>query len=599
MVVTVGTISAVAVVLGSIWIYINVYTFSPVYRKAFFKFIGRATDPRVFDSETELPDSELPSIDVLLPAYDEAETVGHAIGALRDAEYPTEKLGVHVVVEAADRATRDELARLGAHYTFQTIVVPPSYPGDKNKPRALNYGFEHTDGDIVGVVDAEDIVDPRLFRQVVNALVDNDHDFVQGPLDLRNEDDGLLNVLFRGEYGFWYGSIIPSYFRVRYPVPLGGTTNFITRETLETVAERRIERFGPLWTPEQQAELTDAGLSGTTPWDPRNVTEDFELGLFLWELGRSMAMVTATTHGESPVGLNAWVRQRTRWQRGKLYTLIRRLSEPPKGLKAKVHIYTQSAVPHLGPINIVAFALVAVYATLIGLLASLPATIILSIGLALAVQMMAIQAIGYWNVTDKRGVKRVFRTGVNFFAVPLYWTLVWGSDVRAFLQLFFSTVGWEKTTHVGRHIETADPTTVETMLDASGLRLVLTEHVDGWTWAARNDDEEIARGTESFADEDTARRAAERFGDTLAVAVGSGTRFEISGSDDGWTWVAVDGEETMAVSPDQFRDAAGAIDRVHLVRELSGAATVGKHTTRSDTVSGGDPLDDPAPTNRP
>jgi cellulose synthase/poly-beta-1,6-N-acetylglucosamine synthase-like glycosyltransferase len=587
MPVSVATLSVVALVFGAVWIYVNAYTFAPIYRRAFMRLVGRSEDPRVYGEGTTAPDDSLPLIDVLLPAYDEDETIGHSIRSLKEADYPEEKLRISVLVEAFDRETRDELSRLRRLYDFDEVVVPPSYPGDANKPRALDYGFEVTEGDIVGVIDAEDIVAPELFRQVVCALLDGGHDYAQGRLDMRNEDDGFLNTLFRGEYGFWYGIVIPSYFRVGNPVPLGGTTNFAWRSVLKEASEERVERFGSPWSDD---ELADSGHEGVVPWDPRNVTEDFELGFLLWEMGKSMAMVKAVTREESPVGLNGWVRQRTRWQKGKLYTLVQRIRYPPSGATAKAHIYTQSATPHLGPINIVGVVLVAVYANIVGFLASSVVAAVLIAGLVMVFHHMALQAYGYLSITEETGFRRVRRTAYNFVGLPLYWGILWGSDVRAFVQLASDSLSWEKTHHVGRHMSDDDLTGVESAMSASGFRLVVYE-ADGedraeesWTWRLDTLDSTrtAALAGSFFETEETARSHAEQFNDALPVAVGSGTVFEVVRVEDGWGWRLTDGESTHAVAPSVLSDEKGARENVGRVKAVAGTATVGE--TGSDDV---------------
>lgn len=578
MLLGIEAISIVAIFFGAIWLAVGLYTYSPVYRTAFLRLIGRATGPRVYGKGSDVDDSDLPTIDVLLPAYDERETIAHSIRALREADYPDDRLAINVLLEPSDVATRQELWRLRDHFDFRELVIPASYPGPPNKPRALNYGYERTDGDIVGVIDAEDVVAPDLFKQVVRALVDGGHDYVQGRLDMQNEDDGLLNTLFRGEYGFWYGTVIPSYFRVGYPVPLGGTTNFVTRSVLTDVAADRVERFGSPWTRREREAIADGGCTGRTPWDPRNVTEDFELGLLLWETGRSMAMVTAVTREESPVGFNAWIRQRTRWQKGKLYTLVQRLRSPPTGVRPKLHVYAQSAMPHLGPINLLGVLIIAIYATLVGFMAAPIVAVVLVGGLALAIQQMAIQAAGYWTVTDARGARRARRTVANFLAVPLYWGLQWGADVRAFVQLAFGHRGWEKTAHKGRHIETTvSPGPASTK---GGLRMAVVQAGDSWLWTVGRDGVELARASRRFASTAEAAHDAEQFGGVLAVARGIGPVFRVDRRNEGWGWTLNRDSKPFAAGSTVSPDASESLDAVERTRRAAGVADAGSERNR-------------------
>lgn len=573
-----------ALVLGTIWVAVNLYTYSPLYRLLVARALGREGGPKIYDHESELDTSILPAIDILLPAYDEAETIGHSIQALRETDYPQERLTINVIVEPDDRATRDELARLRRTHDFTQLVIPPSFPGDRNKPRALDYGFANTSGDIVGVIDAEDIVEPHLFGQVVAALVEGGHDYAQGKLDMRNEDDGILNTIFRGEYGLWYRFIVESFFRVGYPVPLGGTTNFFHRSVLEDVAVERTERFGSPWTADQQVTLDEGGYTIHAPWDPTNVTEDFELGLLLWESGFDMALLTAITHEESPLGLNAWIRQRTRWQKGKLYTLTSRTLVPPAGLTQKLHVLFQSATPHLGPINLVGVIILLMYANVVGLAASPVVGVVLLLGVAFIVQQLVIQGVAYAALTDTTGFAKVRRTVYNVVGLPAYWFLLWGSDVRAFVQLAFDHLQWEKTVHMGRHVLSSDVDTFESALARDGMVVAITNSGDGWTWELLEDGIALIRGVAVHPTEDGARESFDGFLEVLPVATDRTATFYVSEEEAGWTWI-FEGQSAPVVAPAHFIDEALTREKVGQTKVAAGIAVVEKRPIETPVVS--------------
>lgn len=114
--------------------------------------------------------------------------------------------------------------------------------------------------------------------------------------------------------------------------PLAGRRTSSIEDLLEDISEQRHERYGQPWDDAQQTWLGERGLSGTTPWDPENVTEDFELGLFLWQEDYDMALLDVVTLEELPLTVNSWIRQRTRWQKGKVYTFLQYLRTPPSDL---------------------------------------------------------------------------------------------------------------------------------------------------------------------------------------------------------------------------------------------------------------------------
>lgn len=468
--VTLGTIHLVAFTLGAIWVLVNFYTFYPLAQSFVMAVADRlngmfgtpAVEPTPDGGSSEagegpispgdlLESERAPEIDVLIPAYEEATVIEQSIAAIRDARYPDEKLSLTVLLEPDDIETPAALEQLERYYAFDVVTVPERYPGESSKPRALDYGFERTDGDIVGVVDAEDVVDPDLFQEVARAIIDEGHTVVQGRLDMVNEDDGWLNAVFRAEFGLWFDYVLPAFNRTRYPVPLGGTTCFFRRSALVAMGVKRDERFGDPWEKEDDLWARQAGLFGRRPWSTQNVTEDFELGLFMWMDGHSVGYLDATTSQESPVRLDNWIRQRTRWEKGKLYTLLQFLRRPSDEFRANGHAAVQSGLPMLGPVNIFGVVLLFLLANVAGYTPGGPIHMLLSLGLAFVVLVSGLYGVGYWTATDKATLTRLRRTILVILTVPVYWLLQWGAAIRALYQMYNGWLHWERTTHNGRN----------------------------------------------------------------------------------------------------------------------------------------------------
>jgi cellulose synthase/poly-beta-1,6-N-acetylglucosamine synthase-like glycosyltransferase len=400
-------------------------------------------------------DNQLPTIDLLIPAYEEGAVIEQAISSVRSSDYPDDLLNVVVLVEPGDDETRGALDGLAEQFQFETLTVPEGYPGDPNKPRALNYGYEQTSSEIVGVLDAEELMASDLCRRVAENLTEG-YDFAQSRLDMVNEDDGWLNTMFRAEYGYWYETSIRGFSDRDYPIPMAGTTCFFRRSVLDEISERRREKYGDPWGTREWQWIDEHGFDGKLPWDPNNVTEDFELGLFLWEEGYEFAYIDTITRGESPLTLDSWMKQRTRWQKGKVYTFKQYLKNPPRGLLSKLHMYTQSAVPHIGAINFAAFVIVLLGANLLrGYTPERSTLTILNISFVFSLMMMAVYSYGYWTVSDRPFGTRLRRGAVIFLSLPVYWFLQWIADIRALKQVYSGDLHWSKTTHVGRNTDEA------------------------------------------------------------------------------------------------------------------------------------------------
>lgn len=462
-----------ALLFGAVWIWVNVYQFYPVLSHLIGSLAWRSEEDETqyerqpIPAETDGGESEsdeivrteggqidtlqYPEIDIFVPAYEEGEVIEQAISSVRASRYPHDLLNVVVLLEPDDTETPAALDRLEDQYDFERLTVPAAYPDDPNKPRALNYAYEQTTSEIVGVLDAEDIIDRDLCQRVAAELTGG-CDFAQSRLDMVNEDDGWLNTMFRAEYGYWYETSISGFAKRDYPIPMAGTTCFFRRSVLDEISEKRTEKFGDPWDDEEWDWIEDHGLEGLRPWDPNNVTEDFELGMFLWDEGYEFAYINSFTEGESPLTLDSWIKQRTRWQKGKVYTFKQLVSNPPKGVFSKLHMYTQSAVPHIGAVNFSAMILVLLGANLFRSYTPSSSTLtVLNISLVFGLMMMGLYSYGYWTASSQPRRKRIRRAAVVFASLPIYWLLQWIADLRALRQVYSGRLHWSKTTHIGRN----------------------------------------------------------------------------------------------------------------------------------------------------
>jgi cellulose synthase/poly-beta-1,6-N-acetylglucosamine synthase-like glycosyltransferase len=424
------------------WTAENFYNFYPLLK-------GRNKENEIEDYLKELDEEELPKVSVLLPAYKEEETLEKCIETLYKADYPPDKLEVFVLVERDDPRTKEIAKKLEREkytekngYNFRYIEIADTIE-PKGKPRALKQGLRHTTGEIVGVIDAEDLIDPRLFKEVVHYIKAKGYDAVQGILDMANDNDGWKNMQFRGEYGYWFRRYLPALARAGFPVPLGGTTNFIKKDVLKKV----------------------------NGWDPYNLTEDFDLGLRLFCRGKKTTttkgvtkrekygiftekyidIISSVTREESPITWKRWLRQRTRWQRGKIQTLKKILKKPPEELGKKFHSFMSCLSPHLGPINLLGICL-SLYAYAFVEL-PLPILALTYVNLSSILCYMYMQAKGYLDATKEEKIKyRKLKALTIAATLPVYWFMQWVADLRAIKQEYIDKkIFWEKTKHEGRH----------------------------------------------------------------------------------------------------------------------------------------------------
>ncbi len=88
-----------------------------------------------------LPDEELPSVTVVIPAYNEEERIGRTIENVLGQDYPRGKLEVLVVDDGSTDGT------VGVASTFPVVVV--RHPVNRGRGAAVMTGIRNAHGDIV------------------------------------------------------------------------------------------------------------------------------------------------------------------------------------------------------------------------------------------------------------------------------------------------------------------------------------------------------------------------------------------------------------------------------------------------------------------
>lgn len=241
----------------------------------------------------ELTDDELPGYTVVVALYRERGVVRDLIKAIDAFDYPKSKLDIKLVVEQRDVETLSLIVEMSLPARYEVIVAPPGAP--QTKPRALNIALAGARGDLVVVYDAEDIPAPDQLRLAASRFAaDKDLDCLQARLAIRNHGESWLSKLFAVEYAILFDVINPGLCALNLPIPLGGSSNHF--------------RVG--------------SLVGVGAWDEWNVTEDADLGVRLARFSYRVRSLDSDTWEEAPYELGNWFRQRVRWQKGWMQTLI-------------------------------------------------------------------------------------------------------------------------------------------------------------------------------------------------------------------------------------------------------------------------------------
>lgn len=370
-----------------------------------------------------LQDDELPMYTVLVPVYREANVVGHLIENLRRLDYPQSKLEVLLLIEEDDEETLQAAKAARPPETVTFIIVPNGIP--KTKPKACNVGLLFARGDYLTIYDAEDRPDPDQLKKAVIAFRKGPPDLVcvQAALNYYNATENLLTRMFTLEYSDWFDYVLTGLDRLHLPIPLGGTSNHF-----------RVDRLRE--------------LGG---WDPFNVTEDADLGIRAAAHGYRVGVINSTTWEEANTRVGNWIRQRSRWIKGYLQTVLVHTRHPVRLVRTAGLRNTLCFVLLVGGAPFAFLSLIPLWSlTLIWLVTRTHAFDVLFPPIVLYISLFNL-LIGnglmiYLGMMA--GFKRRRYELIPFALLnPCYWILHSIAAYKAVWQLITNPFYWEKTHH--------------------------------------------------------------------------------------------------------------------------------------------------------
>jgi len=267
--------------------------------------------------------SELPSVTIQLPLYNEATVAQRLILATGAMDYPKDKLEIQVLDDSTDeteglaRAAVDDLRRAGVEAEY---VRRPSRHG--YKAGALDYGLRRARGELIAVFDADFLPQPSFLKEVVGHFTHPRVGMVQTRWDHSNRSHSLLTsvqaLMLDGHH------LVEN----RARCALGHFFNF--------------SGTGGIW---RRSAIEDAG-----GWQHDTLTEDLDLSYRAQLAGwRFIYRADVLTPAELPEDMSAFRAQQFRWAKGTIQTARKLLgrvlrTELPLGKRVEAFFHM---MPHL------------------------------------------------------------------------------------------------------------------------------------------------------------------------------------------------------------------------------------------------------------
>lgn len=252
-----------------------------------------------------------PFASVLVPAYNEEDTIEAAVESLLELDYPHYE--VIVVDDGSDDRTGELARRYAGEHEKSTVRVYRKSNGGKWS--ALNYGLLHSRGEYVLCLDADSRLQPDSLRGMVRRALDPNVSAVAGQVRVGNRNS-LLTWLQGLEYMIGIGL-----FRCAQ-----GLSDTVLVVPGPIALYRRSDLEEAIIVQEREGTGADKGQT-PGPFAPDTFAEDFDLSLTMLALrGRNAYAPAAVSLTKAPESVMGLINQRYRWYRGKLQSIRKYIS---------------------------------------------------------------------------------------------------------------------------------------------------------------------------------------------------------------------------------------------------------------------------------
>ena len=234
------------------------------------------------DGRARRPGETAPPVAIIVPCWNEAETIAATCDSLLALDYPTDKLEIILVDDGSTDATPEAMARF-AHHRNVSIIRKEN----GGKHTALNAGIAATTAEFIGCLDADSFVEPDSLKEIIPCFARPRVAAVTAAMSVHRPKT-LLQHMQSAEYvfGITYRHVFAS-INGLYVTP--GPFSFYRKSILDELGAFR----------------------------HAHQTEDMEMALRIQQAGYEIENAPrARVYTKSPDTLLKLVKQRTRWTAG-------------------------------------------------------------------------------------------------------------------------------------------------------------------------------------------------------------------------------------------------------------------------------------------
>lgn len=234
-----------------------------------------------------------PMFTVIIPAFNEEESVAATIDSAAKLDYPKDKIEIIVVNDGSTDSTRKAVEEyVNTHEGAPNVKLINQ--DNKGKGAALNKGLEEAKGEFFACLDADSFVEPDALKIMLPLFDSEEVGSVCPMMKIKNPK----NMIQRMQ---WYEYII-NFFYKKLNAKLDCV--HVTPGPFSVYRTKVIKELGG--------------------YDENNITEDLEIAIRLQKHNYKIAQtLDATVYTIAPDNLKDLFKQRNRWYKGSVYNTLK------------------------------------------------------------------------------------------------------------------------------------------------------------------------------------------------------------------------------------------------------------------------------------
>lgn len=188
----------------------------------------------------EVGDEDLPTLTVVVPAYNEGRQVLDTLHSICQSDYPADKLQVIAVDDGSQDDTWQWMRKSEQELPGRVTLV--QQPRNQGKRHALYAGFLRATGDVFVTIDSDSMIEPPTLRRLVSPFVhDKKVGGVAGNVRVLNQKAGVIPRMLEVAFTYGFDFLRASHSRVNTVMCTPGALSAYHREAVMPVLDEWLD----------------------------------------------------------------------------------------------------------------------------------------------------------------------------------------------------------------------------------------------------------------------------------------------------------------------------------------------------------------------